>query len=75
MYKRYKQDWLKHIDFFLVDEIALQMALIVSSYIRHGYGPYSNSSPMISRQYMLACSTSVDVRYSIFECASGSLVR
>ena len=43
MYKRYKQDWLKHIDFFLVDEIALQVAYILASFIRHGYMPYKSS--------------------------------
>ena len=42
MYKRYKQDWLKHIDFFIIDEIALQIAFIIASYVRHGYIPYKS---------------------------------
>ncbi|MBQ7586841.1 MAG: sugar transferase [Lachnospiraceae bacterium] len=43
MYKRYKQDWLKHVDFFIVDEIALQIAYICASLIRHGTVPYTRS--------------------------------
>ena len=30
MYRRYVQGWSKHIDFFLIDEIALQLALFFS---------------------------------------------
>lgn len=41
MYKRGNQGWLKHIDFILLDAIALQAAFILAYIIRHGFrSPY-----------------------------------
>jgi len=42
MYKRSNQGWLKHIDFILWDEVALQFAFILAFLIRHGRLPYYN---------------------------------
>ncbi|MDO5484380.1 MAG: sugar transferase, partial [Desulfovibrionaceae bacterium] len=36
MYKRSNQGWLKHLDFILWDEFALQLAYILAFLIRHG---------------------------------------
>ena len=45
MYKRSSQGWLKHLDFFLWDEVALQLAFILSYSLRHGSVlPYSSST-------------------------------
>ena len=40
MYKR-KQGWAKHLDFFIIDEISLQLAFIVSVVIRHSRWAYA----------------------------------
>ena len=44
MYKRSNQGWLKHIDFILWDEVALQVAFILAFLIRHGRLPYYNEN-------------------------------
>ncbi len=45
MYKRRNQGWLKHLDFILWDEVALQIAFIIAFIIRHGWSlPYFISS-------------------------------
>ena len=35
MYKRNAQGWSKHFDFFIVDQISLQIAFVMAVYIRH----------------------------------------
>lgn len=40
MYKRNAQGWSKHLDFFIIEEIALQIAFILGCLIRHGDMPY-----------------------------------
>ena len=41
MYQRNRQDWLKHIDFILLDAIVLQLSFIIAYNIRHGLrNPY-----------------------------------
>lgn len=40
MYKR-KQGWAKHLDFFIIDEISLQLAFIASVVIRHSRWAYA----------------------------------
>ena len=42
MYKRNAQGWSKHLDFFIIDEIVLQISFILGSLIRHGIMPYNN---------------------------------
>ena len=43
MYKREKRSWMKHLDFTVVDIICLQLAFIISYFIRLGLElPYSN---------------------------------
>lgn len=42
MYKRGAQGWSKHLDFFIIEEIALQVAFILGCLIRHGEMPYKN---------------------------------
>ena len=42
MYKRDVQRWIKHIDFFIVDEVALQLAFILAYFIRHYSLPYNS---------------------------------
>ncbi|MBP5608545.1 MAG: sugar transferase [Lachnospiraceae bacterium] len=36
MYKRSNQGWIKHIDFIIWDEVALQLAYVIAYMIRHG---------------------------------------
>ena len=43
MYKRNAQGWSKHLDFLIVDLISLQIAYILSVYIRIGIFAYENS--------------------------------
>ena len=40
MYKRNAQGWSKHLDFFVIDEITLQISLILACLLRQGYMPY-----------------------------------
>lgn len=40
MYRRNAQGWSKHIDFILIEEIALHMAYILASLGRHHSLPY-----------------------------------
>lgn len=42
MYKRSIQGWLKHIDFILLDVLALQFAFILAYAYRHGGMPYGS---------------------------------
>lgn len=37
MYKRNNQGWLKHIDFILLDVVALQLSFVFAYIIRHGW--------------------------------------
>ena len=41
MYKRNAQGWSKHLDFIIMDEICLQIALILAAYIRLRQWPYT----------------------------------
>lgn len=41
MYRRKAQDWSKHIDFLIVDELSLQVAFIFAILIRHQQWAYS----------------------------------
>jgi len=43
MYKRNAQGWSKHLDFFILDEIVLQIAFIIASLIRLNYIPYTTA--------------------------------
>jgi len=40
MYKRNAQGWSKHLDFFIIDEIVLQVAFIIATLIWQGFIPY-----------------------------------
>ena len=42
MYKRNAQGWSKHLDFFIIDEIVLQISFILGCLIRHGIMPYKS---------------------------------
>ena len=43
MYKRSNQSWLKHMDFILLDAIALQLAFFIAYFIRYGFKmPYNS---------------------------------
>lgn len=42
MYKRNAQGWSKHLDFFIIEEIGLQIAFILGCLIRHGSMPYKS---------------------------------
>ena len=42
MYKRNAQGWSKHFDFILIDEISLQLAFILSVWLRHRDWAYSS---------------------------------
>lgn len=43
MYKRYENGWLKYFDFLLLDMLALQLAFVISSFIRFGFiSPYAS---------------------------------
>ena len=35
MYQKSAEGWLKHIDFIIIDELSLQVALIIANFIRH----------------------------------------
>ncbi len=35
MYQKSEEGWLKHIDFIIIDELSLQVALIIANFIRH----------------------------------------
>ncbi|MBR4574820.1 MAG: sugar transferase [Lachnospiraceae bacterium] len=43
MYKRYRQEWTKHLDFVIVEEISLQIAYLLAMYIRFGHILYPES--------------------------------
>jgi len=36
MYKRYRQEWTKHIDFIIIEEISLQLAYLLAMWLRFG---------------------------------------
>lgn len=41
MYRKYRQGWMKHLDFMIIDMLCLQVAFILSYIIRHGFqNPY-----------------------------------
>lgn len=41
MYRKYRQGWMKHLDFMIIDMLCLQVAFILSYVIRHGLqNPY-----------------------------------
>ncbi|MBR3634644.1 MAG: sugar transferase, partial [Lachnospiraceae bacterium] len=40
MYKRNTRGWTKHLDFIIIDEIALHLAYVISYMARHGDLPY-----------------------------------
>lgn len=42
MYKRSAQGWSKHLDFFIIEEIALQLAFILGCLVRLGHMPYKD---------------------------------
>ncbi|MDO5392461.1 MAG: sugar transferase [Eubacteriales bacterium] len=46
MYKRFEADWLKHLDFLLLDMLALQLAFVFSYCLRFGV-----ASPYVSNFY------------------------
>lgn len=41
MYKRYRQEWTKHLDFIVVEEISLQIAYLLAMLLRFGSLQYS----------------------------------
>ncbi len=41
MYRRALQGWTKHLDFIIIDEIALQIAFVLAVYLRCGFFAYS----------------------------------
>lgn len=41
MYRRNTQDWIKHFDFFIIDEISLQISFILAALIRHNVWAYT----------------------------------
>jgi exopolysaccharide biosynthesis polyprenyl glycosylphosphotransferase len=41
MYKRNTQDWIKHFDFFIIDEISLQISFMLAVLIRHNVWVYT----------------------------------
>ncbi len=43
MYKRNRQEWSKHLDFIILEELCLQAAFILASYARDRIFPYSRS--------------------------------
>ncbi len=42
MYKRYRQEWTKHLDFIVIEEISLQIAYMVAMLIRFGEIMFAN---------------------------------
>lgn len=63
MYKRNRQDWMKHIDFIMLDLVCLHIAYIIAFYIRHGFrNPYGDSIYFS----MLLFLSLMDVLMSIF---------
>ena len=41
MYKRYRQEWTKHLDFIVIEEISLQIAYVLAMWLRFRGMPYS----------------------------------
>ncbi len=41
MYKRYRQEWTKHLDFIIIEEISLQLAYLFAMLVRFGSLQYS----------------------------------
>ena len=39
MYKRYRQEWTKHLDFIVIEEISLQLAYLAALWFRFGRIP------------------------------------
>ncbi len=42
MYKRYRQEWTKHLDFIIIEEISLQIAYVLAMWLRFGAIPDDN---------------------------------
>ncbi len=42
MYKRYRQEWTKHLDFIVIEEISLQAAYLFAMWLRFGSIPSDN---------------------------------
>ena len=43
MYKKFQIKWLKHLDFMMVDILCIELSIIISYMLRHGYqSPFSN---------------------------------
>ena len=40
MYRKGEKGWVKHFDFIFFDALSLQLAFIVSYYLRHGFGSH-----------------------------------
>ncbi len=41
MYKRYRHEWTKHLDFIVIEEISLQIAYVMAMWLRFRGMPYS----------------------------------
>ncbi|MCQ2532919.1 MAG: hypothetical protein MJ093_09500 [Saccharofermentans sp.] len=45
MYKKYTSSFFKHLDFYLLDGLSLEISLVIAYIIRHGlYNPFANDS-------------------------------
>ena len=58
MYRRSAQGWSKHLDFFIIDEVVLQVAFVVATLIRHNVLVYELPSYRII-SFVLALSDAV----------------
>lgn len=43
MYKRYRQEWTKHLDFILIEELSLQIAYVLAMWLRFRDIPYKTA--------------------------------
>ena len=66
MYTRSTHRWLKHLDFIIVDEIALQIAFILGYMIRHGFWnlPYLKESYRMMAVLLLVLDVLVPVMFN-----------
>lgn len=73
MYRKGKSSWLKHADFVILDLLCLQLAFIISYWIRHGVGiPYKE--PLYGNMALVLIFIQVVVSF-FFESFSGILRR
>ncbi|MBR4831237.1 MAG: sugar transferase [Butyrivibrio sp.] len=64
MYKRNAQGWSKHFDFFVLDEICLQIAFCLAGFLRHSALPYSNLTYRILAYFLIVTDAFIIISFN-----------